>query len=155
MIEAWGVPFEVGFTPVLMKAHEQYVLKSIKVGDITHFYSSEPYGDHMAKALGAVDRRVDETRTQVPVSGTHLRNDPYRFRDFIHPLVYRDLIINVVFLGAPCTGKTTLSRHLAEKYDTQWMPEYGREYWEEHQLDRRLSPEQLYHIAACHLKRED
>jgi HTH-type transcriptional regulator, transcriptional repressor of NAD biosynthesis genes len=35
------------------------------------------------------------------------------------------------------------------------MPEYGREYWDEHQVDRRLSLSQLEEIAEKHLKRED
>ncbi|MCC5600764.1 ATP/GTP-binding protein [Nostoc favosum] len=44
--------------------------------------------------------------------------------------MYRDLITNVVFLGAPSTGKTTIASQLAKEYNTVWMPEYGREYWE-------------------------
>ncbi len=35
------------------------------------------------------------------------------------------------------------------------MPEYGREFWEQHQVDRRLRPEQLVEIAEGHLSRED
>lgn len=35
------------------------------------------------------------------------------------------------------------------------MPEYGREYWEKHAVDRRLSPLQLVEIAEVHRARED
>jgi nicotinamide riboside kinase len=35
------------------------------------------------------------------------------------------------------------------------MPEYGREYWEANQLDRRLAPTQLVELAEGHLERED
>ena len=35
------------------------------------------------------------------------------------------------------------------------MPEYGREYWETHHVDRRLTLEQLTEIAEGHLERED
>lgn len=35
------------------------------------------------------------------------------------------------------------------------MPEYGREYWEKYNVDRRLSPEQLVELAKGHLERED
>lgn len=34
------------------------------------------------------------------------------------------------------------------------MPEYGREYWERHNVDRRLTPEQLVEIAEEHVRRE-
>lgn len=61
----------------------------------------------------------------------------------------------VALVGAPSTGKTTLAGALAVHYGTVWMPEYGREYWIEHQVDRRLSPEQLVEIAEGHRERED
>ena len=35
------------------------------------------------------------------------------------------------------------------------MPEYGREYWEQHQVERRLAPAQLVAIAEGHLEREE
>jgi NadR type nicotinamide-nucleotide adenylyltransferase len=155
VIEAWAGPTDVGYTPELMRAHERYVIDALGVNGITHFYSSEPYGEHMSRALGAIDRRVDETRTRVPISARTLRSDPFLYREYVHPLVYRDLIANVVFLGAPSTGKTTLAERLAGEFDTQWMPEYGREYWDTHQVARRLRPEQLVEIAEGHIERED
>lgn len=61
----------------------------------------------------------------------------------------------VVFLGAPSTGKTTIGRALAEKYRTQWVPEFGRFYWEEHQDNRQLTQAQLVEIAIGQRKWED
>jgi NadR type nicotinamide-nucleotide adenylyltransferase len=155
VIEAWDGPAEVGYTAELMHAHEDYVLNHLDVGRVTHFYSSEPYGEHMSRALGAVDRRVDEARATFPVSGTELRADPFAHRRHVDSRVYRDLITNVVLLGAPSTGKSTLAARLASEFRTVWMPEYGREYWEEHQVDRRLSAGQLVEIAQEHLVREE
>jgi HTH-type transcriptional regulator, transcriptional repressor of NAD biosynthesis genes len=155
VIEAWDGPLEVGDTPEIKQRHEDYVINRLGVRGITHFYSSEFYGEHMSLALGAINRIVDRDRTQLPLSGTEIRKNPYAFRESLHPEVYRDLIINVVFLGAPSTGKTTLAARLAEKYATRWMPEYGREYWEEHQVNRRVSVEQLVEIARGHLEREE
>jgi NadR type nicotinamide-nucleotide adenylyltransferase len=155
VIEAWDGPTVVGYTPEIMQAHERYVIDTLGVSGITHFYSSEPYGAHMSAALGAVDRRVDAARQRVPISASAVRRDAFGHRDYVPPLVYRDLITNVVFLGAPSTGKTTLARRLAEEFNTLWMPEYGREYWEQHQLNRRLTPEQLVDIAEGHLAREE
>lgn len=37
-------------------------------------------------------------------------------------------LIKVVLFGPESTGKTTLSRDLAEHYKTEWVPEYAREY---------------------------
>lgn len=155
VIEAWDGPAVVGYTPELMRAHEEYVLRVLDIGRVTHFYSSEPYGDHMSRALGAVDRRVDEARARVPISGTDVRADPFSHRDLIDPLVYRDLVTSVVLLGAPSTGKSTLAELLAAEFGTPWMPEYGREYWEAHQVERRLTPAQLVEIAEEHVRKED
>lgn len=155
VIEAWDGPAEVGYTPELMRLHEQYVIGRLAGRPVTHFYSSEPYGEHMSRALCAINRCVDPRREAVPVSGTAVRDHPAAFRDFLHPRVYRDLIVNMIFLGAPCTGKTTIARRLADEHGTVWMPEYGREYWEANQVDRRLDPRQLVEIAEGHLEREE
>lgn len=155
VVEAWDGPVEVGDTPEIRKRHEDYVLEHLKIRGVSHFYSGEFYGEHMSKALGAVNRVVDPGRETFPVSGTEVRENPFAFREYLHPQVYRDLVTNVVFLGAPSTGKTTVSERLAEEYGTVWMPEYGREYWERHQVGHRLSPEGLTEIAEEHLRREE
>jgi NadR type nicotinamide-nucleotide adenylyltransferase len=155
VIEAWGGPSELGDDPAVTAAHDAYILGLLGERRVTHFYSSEFYGEHVSRALGAVDRRVDPERGAVPVSGALVRADLYAHRAFVDPRVYRDLVLKVVFFGAPSTGKTTLCQALAAKYDTVWMPEYGREYWEIHQVDRRLTPEQLYEIGIGHREREE
>ena len=155
VVEAWDGPTEVGETPEIKQRHEDYILKQLHLGTFTHFYSSEFYGEHMSVALGAVNRTVDRARQFMPISATQIRSDPFAFREYVPPLVYRDLIANVVFLGAPSTGKTTMAARLAEEYDTIWMPEYGREYWDAHQINRRLSIDQLVEIAEGHLEREE
>ncbi len=155
VIEAWDGPTVVGVAPEIQKAHEDYILNRLKINGITHFYSSEFYGDHMGKALNAINRQVDAARQQVPISATAIRTDPYLYRGFLDPTVYQDLIANIVFLGAPSTGKTTLAERMAQEYKTVWMPEYGREYWEAHQIERRLTPSQLVEIAEGHLQREN
>ncbi|OGV43281.1 MAG: cytidyltransferase [Lentisphaerae bacterium GWF2_57_35] len=155
VLEAPDGPTLVGHTPEIKKLNEDYILRRIGRRGVTHFYSSEFYGEHVSKALGSINRLVDPDRTTIPVSGTLLRQEPYAYRTFLHPRVYRDLVTNVVFLGAPSTGKTTVARVLAETFKTVWMPEYAREYWEHHQVNRRLSPEQLVEIAEGHLDREE
>ncbi|HKY04356.1 MAG TPA: ATP-binding protein, partial [Blastocatellia bacterium] len=56
----------------------------------------------------------------------------------------------VCLVGAESTGKTTIARALAEYYKTVWVPEYGREYSEEHLTGRgyRWRSEEFTHIAA-------
>lgn len=155
IIEAWNGPTEVGNTPEIKRQHENYIINELNIFGITHFYSSEFYGEHISVALGAVNRLVNPSRKIIPISGMKIRENPFVCRKYIHPLVYRDLIANVVFLGAPSTGKTTITKRMAQEYGTVWMPEYGREYWEKNQVERRLSLAQLVEIAEGHLEREE
>ena len=37
-------------------------------------------------------------------------------------------LVKVVLFGPESTGKTTLAQQLAEHYQTEWVPEYAREY---------------------------
>ena len=155
VIEAPDGPLEVGKTRTVMRRHEEYILRRLAGRRITHFFSSEFYGEHVSRALGARDCRIDEARVRVPISASQIRLHYFAHRRWLDDLVYRSLVTKVLFLGAPSTGKTTLARTMAERLGTNWMPEYGHTYWLEHAVDRRLSPQQLVHIAQEHMQRED
>ncbi len=101
------------------------------LGQFTHVFSSENYGEPFAKALQADHIIVDAARGLMPISGTQVRTDLFKHRAWMDPLVYRSLIQKVVFVGTESTGKSTIAQRLAEKHDTLWVHEYGRELWEE------------------------
>ena len=155
VIEAWDGPDGYSSERAFEIIQEQYILNLLNGRRIDAFYCSEFYGAHMARALGAVDRRVDEAREAVPVSGTMIRANPYQHRQYLSAAVYRDLIVKAVFLGAMSTGKSTLTEALAGRYGTAFASEYGRDYWTEHQVDRRISLEAFDEIALGHLAREE
>lgn len=108
VVEAWDGPTEVGDTPEIKRLHEDYIINKLKIQGITHFYSSEFYSEHMSIALGAANRLVDPSRQTIPVSGMKIRENPFDYREYIHPLVYRDLITNVVFSARQLQGKLPL-----------------------------------------------
>ena len=59
-------------------------------------------------------------------------------------------LLKVVLFGPESTGKTTLARALARHYQTEWVPEFAREYLQD-KWDRTgeiCSPEDLPPIAA-------
>lgn len=67
-------------------------------------------------------------------------------------------LIKVVLFGPESTGKTTMSKQLAQHYNTAWVPEYAREYlqakWD---LKKEVcQPEDLLPIAMgqMHLENE-
>lgn len=59
----------------------------------------------------------------------------------------------IVLTGGECTGKTTLARHLAERFDGVWVPEAAREA----ALAKTgaLGPEDVAPIARAHVSAAD
>ncbi len=93
-------------------------------------FSSEDYGPPFAAAMGARHVMVDRDRDAFPISGTAVRAAPLDHLEWLEPCVRAWLVRRVVLIGAESTGKTTLAQRLARHYDTTWVPEVGREYWE-------------------------
>ena len=155
VVEGKGAPSASGHDPRIMRLQEDYIHSVVPL-PVTHFFSSEWYGAHASRSLGAVDIRVDEARTTVPVSGSLLRSDPFAYRQMVSPVVYRDLVRWVVLLGAESTGKSTLTEALARSLGTVGVAEFGREFWEEHHdAEGKLTAQQLVELATEHRRRED
>lgn len=121
-------------------------------------FTSEDYGDGFAQALAARFGKpvahvcVDKARRAVPVSGTAVRADPHRYRDFLAPAVYAGLVRRVAILGGESSGKTTLAQALAARLGSVWVPEYGRELWESRGGDLRY--EDMLRIGRTQAARE-
>ena len=64
-----------------------------------------------------------------------------------------DIIHRVAILGAESTGKTTLARSLALRFQTVWVPEYAREYMTMYTGD--YSANDIVEIAKHQLQEED
>jgi len=98
--------------------------------DIEVIYSSEDYGFELAKRLNIQHELVDKEREKHPISGTKIRENPYENWQFINQKARPYFINRVYFLGPESTGKTTISKILADKYQVNWVPEYGRIFYE-------------------------
>lgn len=120
-------------------------------------FSSEDYGDAYAAAMGAAHHLVDRDRTVVPISGTAIRRDPLAHLDQLDPNVRAHYVKRVCILGAESTGKTMLAALLARRYETVWVPEYGREYSERYgkKLGDRWESAEFAEIAREQAARED
>ncbi|MEU4777091.1 AAA family ATPase [Micromonospora sp. NPDC023633] len=90
-------------------------------------FSSEAYGEELARRFGAASVCVDPGRRGVPVSGTAVRADPAGHWGRLSAPVRAWFVRRVVVLGAESTGTTTMAAALAAHYGTRWVPEYGRE----------------------------
>jgi len=101
---------------------------------VTAVFSSEPYGDELARRLGATAVPVDAARGLAPVSGTAVRADPVAHWDSLAPPVRAWFARRVVFVGAESSGTTTVSAAVADALRarggahglTRWVPEHLR-----------------------------
>ena len=95
---------------------------------IDMIFSSEDYGDDLAAQLGLMHHPFDFERKQVPVSSTLIRENPFRYWDFIAPKARYYFVKRICFYGPESTGKSTMSRRMAEIYRTEFVPEVSREF---------------------------
>ncbi|MFN8570468.1 MAG: ATP-binding protein [Gemmatimonadaceae bacterium] len=63
------------------------------------------------------------------------------------------MISRIVVTGSECTGKTTLSRQLAQELGALWLPEYARAYAES--VGRPLTASDVEPIAHGQIAMED
>lgn len=66
-------------------------------------------------------------------------------------------IIKVVIYGPESTGKTTLASQLASYYNTEWVPEYAREYLQDkwNREQKTCEPHDLLPIAEGQMRLEN
>ncbi|MEV6795839.1 AAA family ATPase [Streptomyces sp. NPDC051320] len=137
------IPMDTG-DPLIWDAHLA-VFRGAVPERVDAVFTSERYGDELARRFGAEHVPVDPDRTVFPVSGTAVRRAPADCWDFLEPPVRAGLVRRVVVLGAESTGTTTLARALAETYrrrggvwaQTRYVAEYGREFSERKLADLR------------------
>lgn len=90
--------------------------------------SSEGYGEPFALSLGAVHILFDPERKKFPVSASLVREQPFRYWDFIPSQVRPYFVKKICIYGPESTGKSTLATNLAERFQTEYVPEVAREF---------------------------
>ena len=124
-------------------------------------FTSEAYGDELARVLGARHHLVDLMRHTYPVSGTDIRDDAFGSWEMIPPPVRAHYAARVALVGPESTGKSTLAARLAAAFGTVWVPEYGREHTAEIAaregvpFANAFTPADIETIATVQAERED
>lgn len=95
-----------------------------------YLFASEDYGWKLAEVLGVQFVPVDIERNIVPISGTAVRDDPLKHWQYLPRVARPYFAKRVCVFGPESTGKSTLSRLLADHYQTSYVPEYARTHIE-------------------------
>lgn len=121
-------------------------------------FSSENYGERYSSFMGSTHFLVDLERKNIPISATKIRSNINKYWEYL-PLATKEYFIQkIVILGAESTGTTTLAKDLATHYQTVWVPEYGRLYYEGKMFTKNASQWQtseFIHIATLQNQMED
>ncbi|TCS94872.1 multifunctional transcriptional regulator/nicotinamide-nucleotide adenylyltransferase/ribosylnicotinamide kinase NadR [Hazenella coriacea] len=109
-------------------------IKKVVGKPITHVFSSESaYGAIFEKLYPEANHMViDENRKKYPISATQLRNEGvYKHWDMLPDVVRRNYVKKVAIVGTESCGKSTLVKNLATLYNTNFVEEHGRSFYEE------------------------
>lgn len=93
------------------------------------FGGEESYREGHSQFFPGIEYQVlDPQRTQWPISGTEIREHPYKHWDYIAGAARPFFARKVLITGPESCGKTTLTRKLAKVYCSSWSEELGRDY---------------------------
>lgn len=91
IIYAYNSPKQYGLDSESVNIQMEYLSKIIKDIPVTHFYSSELYGEKVAEYLHIENRLVDFNRTQYPINATKIRENYNQEIKYLEEFVYKDL----------------------------------------------------------------
>lgn len=89
--------------------------------------SSEQYGQYLAEYMNISNIDYDISRNNLPISATLIRENPYKYWDFIPRNVQRYYFKKVCIVGTESTGKTTLAKRLTDYFGGKYVTEVGRD----------------------------
>jgi len=96
------------------------------VPDAGYVFTSEPYGDMLAKYMNIIHIMFNQNRAMVPVSGTVIRENPMKHFHYLPDVVKPYYCKRITLMGTESTGKTTLAYKLAQYYNFTYINEAAR-----------------------------
>ena len=110
-------------------------------------FTSEKYGDYVASFMGIEHLMYDNHRLKAPISGTDIRNKPFLHWHMIAPAARSYFVRKIVLIGTESTGKSTLTKRLANYFQTTMAPEMARDIIEK---TEEVTYQDLAQIATLH-----
>jgi HTH-type transcriptional regulator, transcriptional repressor of NAD biosynthesis genes len=119
------LPYEKASSKTVSMVWADYILKRFGKFDI--IFGSEKYVDYVAEYMQCKAQILDNQRLNIPVSSTLIRNEPFKYWDYIPSVVRPHFVKKVCLFGSESTGKSTMSQILAKYYETECVPEMARD----------------------------
>lgn len=100
--------------------------------NITYYVGDSEYKESLECFLNKKVVVID--RTDIPVSGTMIRENPQKYWQYIAEPFRKYMVKKVLVIGTASEGKTSLCQSISEYFNIPWVKEYGRTYMEEHNI---------------------
>ena len=91
VIEGYNAPNQHEDTDEVKRIQEDYIGRVMGGVNLTHFFSSENYGDHLSKYLGTENILYDLERNKRRISSTMIRGDFHQHIENVPELILKDL----------------------------------------------------------------
>ena len=91
ILYAYDSPKQYGLDDKSVNIQMKYLSGIIEDIPVTHFYSSEPYGEKVADYLKIKNRTVDLEKKSIPVNATIIRDNYEDNKNYLENLVYLTL----------------------------------------------------------------
>lgn len=129
------------------KAYEELIRAALPDGVVLHkaFSSEKDYDAYFSAHFPECEHVViDADRASVPISATKIRGDVFNNFGMLAPPAKKRFVKKVAIVGVESTGKSTLTKLLAQQYGALYTPEVGRDICEE-----------LFHSSEFLMERKD
>lgn len=93
IIYAYNSPSQYGLDEESVKIQMEYLSNLIKEIPVTHFYSSELYGQKVADYLNIENRIVDIERKQIPINAKQIRENVNNNKEYLENFIYKEIEI--------------------------------------------------------------
>ena len=98
ILKAFDSPKQYGLDKKSVDIQMEYLSNIVKDINFTHFYSSEEYGKCVADYLKIKNVSVELERKKYDISASKIRNNIENNKKYLNPVVYEDLIKNIISL---------------------------------------------------------
>lgn len=122
-----------GWADWLTKVDEELVKSSFE-GATFNFYVGEPEYEEQLNSRRPEYQVTLADRSILPISATLIRNDPYKYWNYIAHPFRRHFTKKVLVAGTASTGKTSRVKDLGRLFNAPYSLEYAREYQEKYNI---------------------
>lgn len=135
------------------KLHEEFKVLQIHEVFSSEIEYAEYFSTYWPKSTHVL---IDPERKLVDISATKVRSNPYQYWDYLSHAAKRDFVKKVCIIGVESTGKSTLTKNLANHFSTVSVEEVGRTMCEDEMAgtEKFMSARDYEAIAVSHKVKE-